>query len=160
MTDKVRQIINEFFEKAQDYADEYSGCKKVKVGCAILSKTGYIVYGANRGIGYDCIKSGCRRVKLYGDDSKQHRLPSDCNSIHSEVDAISRAASEGIDTTDAIMVITRYPCEACARAITSAGIKEVFYGRDEEISSYTASIFEAGGVAAHHVDWKAPDKNN
>ena len=66
----------------------------------------------------------------------------------------------GIDTAGAIMVVTRYPCEACARAITAAGIKEVFYGRDEEISPYTAAILEAGGVAVHHVDWKAPDKNN
>ena len=74
MTDKVRQIINEFFEKAQEYANEYSGCTKVKVGCALLSKSGYIVYGANRGIGYDCIKDGCSCMVMTQSSTGSHLI--------------------------------------------------------------------------------------
>ena len=149
----------DYLNIAHSNAEKYSGCCKVKVGSIILTKDRQLmVAGVNRGLGYDCIKDGCRRIKLYGDASKDHRLPSDCNSIHSEIDAISNAAKEGIELCGATIYVTRYPCEACARAIVQAGIKTVYYGREQEISEYTKQIFEAGGVKHYHVsDWTAPD---
>jgi dCMP deaminase len=86
------------------------------------------------------------RVEKYGDNAKCHRNPDDCRAIHSEVDAICRAAKNGVNLFGATMFVTRYPCEACARAIVTAGIKRVVYGRNQPISEMTQQIFDSAGV--------------
>mgnify|MGYP004459157207 FL=1 len=152
--------INRFFEDAQEYADKESGCKKVAVGSALVINSAYeiVVYGANKTLPICCKEQGCRRIDLYGEDSKNHRLPSDCRAIHSEIDAIAQAAAFGMSTRGATMFITRYPCEACARAIVRAGIKKVYYGREQEISEETKRIFEASNVIVKWVkEWTYED---
>lgn len=145
---------------AHEYALCWSGCKKVKVGSLIVDinetfGTTLLCYGANKAIPDLCLTEECRRVQLYGEDSKNHRLPSDCRAIHSEVDAIIGA---GTDLSQTTIVVTRYPCEACARAIVTAGIKTVIYGRKQEISEETKHIFDDYCVEVIHVeDWDAED---
>lgn len=159
-----KEKVIEFLDKAQEYADSYTGCKKVAVGSVLIPKEKddqhrrTIVYGCNRTLPADCNKVGCRRIALYGDDSKNHRLPSDCRSLHSEIDAITTAAKWGCPTSNARIVVTRYPCEACARAIVNAGIIEVYYGREQEISYETQEIFKQGKVKCYHIsDWYYED---
>lgn len=152
--------IKRFLEDAQGYADKESGCKKVKVGSALVVNSVHeiVVYGANKTLPICCEKEECRRIELYGENSKSHRLPSDCRSIHSEIDAIAQAAAFGMSTRNATLFITRYPCEACARAIVRAGISKVYYGREQEISEETKKIFEAGNVKVKHVkEWTYED---
>lgn len=149
--------VNERLSAAQDYANKNSTCCKVQVGSVIVSNKG-VVFGCNHGMS-DCKNNGCRRIKLYGNASKEHRLPSDCDAVHSEVDAIGRAAKLGFKTEGATIYVTRYPCEACARAIVSAGISEVIYGREQSISSYTSAIFKAGGVKVLGSNWTWEDTN-
>lgn len=146
---------------ANKYAKEHSTCAKVQVGSLITTHGGFgpNIYGCNHGV-MDCKTNGCRRVRLYGENSKIHRLPSDCDALHSEIDAISKAASKGIKLDGAIIYVTRYPCEGCARAIGEAGIKKVYYGRGESISDYTKLILETYGVEVEKVeDWTEEDNN-
>lgn len=147
---------------ADGYAHNFSSCAKVQVGSVLVNADGTkMILGTNHGV-CDCKKKGCRRIKLYGENTKEHRLPSDCDSIHSEVDVIAQAAKMGIKTQNGTLYVTRYPCEACARAIGAAGIKEVIYGREEDISDYTKKIFRYYGVTVHHIDtkyWDRPDNN-
>lgn len=150
----------DMLDLAQRYADKMSGCRKVAVGCILIPKGDTIVqiYGCNKTLPLDCRKFGCRRVQLYGEDSKNHRLPSDCRALHSEVDAITQAAWFGHSVYGATMYVTRYPCEACARAIVNAGIKYVYYGREQEISEETKAIFDEGHVTVTHInDWYYAD---
>lgn len=158
--------VMEYLDKAQDYANENSGCTKVAVGSVIVTPkrakgetpTIHEVYGANRTLPCSCKEIGCKRVALYGEDSKNHRLPSDCRAIHSEVDAISQAAKFGISLKRAVMMITRYPCEACARAIATTGIKAVYYGRGQVISPETQRILILAGIKVVQVtDWTYED---
>ena len=154
--------IKELLSNAQEYANKFSGCKKVSVGSILIPKKSnkgtVFIYGSNRSLPASCRSIGCRRVALYGEDSKNHRLPSDCRAIHSEVDAITQAAKWGYSTSRATLVVTRYPCEACARAIVGAGIKTVYYGREQEISEETQKIFDAARVKVVHVnDWLYED---
>lgn len=148
----------EFLRLAQDQADAFSTCSKVQVGSLIRTDKYFNIFGYNRGV-CNCRSNGCRRIKLYGENSKLHRLPSDCDSIHSEIDAISKAAAAGISTYGSTIYVTRYPCEACARAICVAGIHRVVYGRKEEISEYTKQIFDTYGVEVIHEDWEEEDNN-
>lgn len=148
---------------AQRYADANSTCAKVRVGSLILRLTEdkfplMGAYGCNHGVN-ECTKRGCRRIKLYGEASKNHRLPSDCDAIHSEIDAIAHAAHLGIDLTGATIFVTRYPCEACARAIAESGITTVYYGRQESVSEYTMQILD--GIRTIHVsDWDREDNHD
>lgn len=147
-------------DMTQDYADVFSTCAKVKVGsCVYPQGSTSPIFGCNHGVN-DCIKNGCRRIKLYGNASKEHRLPSDCDALHSEIDVISRAAKKGIRLEGATIYVTRYPCEACARAIAASGIKRVVYGRKESISPYTALILSAAHVEViHEITWEREDNN-
>lgn len=143
---------------ASYYAAQFSQCDKVAVGSAIVKDDCLISLGTNiTAPKYACKTLGCLRKKLYGDDSKTHRNPGDCRAIHSEVDAIIKAKT---DLSGATIYITRYPCEACARAIVDAGIKKVYYGRGQKISEETASIFDSAGVEVYHIaGWEEEDVN-
>lgn len=140
---------NNFLDLANTYAKVVSGCLKVQVGAIIVNKEGGIVsFGANRTFPSLCKYRGCMRVEKYGENSKLHRNPEDCRALHSEIDAIcnSRECLYG-----ATIYVTRYPCEACARAVAAAGIATVIYGREQKISEETERI-----LADAHIDviWK------
>ena len=154
------QFAENMLDAAQYHADKMSTCLKVKVGSVIVDSNSCVFfYGCNHGV-CNCKENGCRRINLYGEASKLHRLPSDCDSIHSEIDAICEAAKSGISIEGATIYVTRYPCENCARAIVAAGIKRVVYGRKETISPYTAQILASGHVeVVHRLDWEREDNN-
>lgn len=148
-------------DRAQSHADMNSTCKKVQVGSVILTENFSIIRGCNHGIEHSCRDSECLRVMKYGENSKLHRLPSDCAAIHSEVDAICEAAEKGVSLLGATIFVTRYPCEACARAIALSGIRKVVYGRKEKISKMTEDILSERGVTVvHEEDWMADDDNS
>ena len=152
-----------YLDIANRYAAKQSGCSKVTVGAVIVKNYGkpnenIISIGTNRAIPDLCLTRGCLRVELYGDAAKSHRLPSDCRALHSEIDAISKA---GQDLTGCDIFITRYPCEACARAIVASGIKTVWFGRGQYISKQTEQIFDSAKVEYHWLrDWEEADRND
>lgn len=150
--------VLQLLHMANEYAGILSGCTKVTVGSVIVGATGNVMaLGANRAMPNTCNTSGCARVLKYGDNSKEHRLPSDCNAIHSEIDAICHLQSTAAFGS---IIITRYPCEACARAIVAAGISHVYYGRAQTISEITAKIFLEGNVEVIHMKWDKEDVMN
>ena len=147
-----------WLDMANVYAGIMSGCTKVTVGSVIVKNGRALSYGANRAVPDLCQFRGCLRVEKYGDNDKTHRSPADCRAIHSEIDAICNARE---DLRGATIYVTRYPCEACARAIVSAGIMRVVYGRQQKISDETDRIFADGGVnVIWDKDWDAPDARN
>lgn len=154
---KLRKLNRkDFLDMAQVYANRLSGCKKVAVGSAIVNQEQVIALGANRAVPDLCkTHRGCLRVEKYGEDSKNHRNPEDCRAIHSEIDAICRAAAAGHPVAGSSIFVTRYPCEGCAKAIIAAGIKRVYYGGTTRISPQTSAMFENFGVDCIYIpDWK------
>ena len=140
-----------YLSLAGQYAKQFTGCTKVAVGSCLVWENTIIAMGANRAIPDLCKAKGCLRVEKYGNNSKLHRNPEDCRAIHSEVDAIGKAAKSGVSTQGATLYVTRYPCEACARLIITAGIKRVVYGRNQSISEETRRMFESAGVECYNV---------
>lgn len=137
---------------ADEYATIHSGCTKVAVGSVITDIEGNILsFGANATVPDLCKTRGCLRIEKYGNNAKLHRLPADCRAVHSEIDAIAHCTYG----TPYVIFVTRYPCEACARAIVAAGIKAVYYGRKQLISKETAYIFEYNHVSVTQVDWNS-----
>ena len=158
-----RAISHDFLNYAQRYAEKKSGCSKVVVGCIITtfvnSEEVLIGCGSNRVYGDLCKKKGCLRREKFGEYSRNHRNPQDCRAIHSEIDAICDALRFNIPLGGCnTAYITRYPCEACAKALVAAGIDRVVYGRDQGISDMTKEIFELAGIQVFwQKDWTAPD---
>lgn len=137
------------------YAINTSGCTKVQVGAVIVADGGKVVMaGSNRAIPDLCKSDGCMRIHKFGNNSKDHRGPADCRAIHAEIEAICATSTK---LTGSTMYVTRYPCEACARAICAAGIRTVVYGRKTPISKETEEIFSSCDVECIHYDWDAPD---
>lgn len=161
LTKNKHTEAKKMLENAQNYADLNSTCVKVKVGSLIITPEDNVIFGCNHGI-HNCKTNGCRRIKLYGENSKEHRLPSDCDAVHSEIDAISKAAQLGVKLKGASIFVTRYPCEACARAIAGSGIKYLIYGRKGAISEYTDKILTDAGVEYLKIPtdvWDKEDNN-
>lgn len=148
-----------YLDMAHTYAKCMSGCTKVVVGSVIVNAEGLVIAsGANIAIPDLCHSKGCLRIEKYGNNAKSHRLPSDCRAIHSEVNAICHLEESAKGCT---IFVTRYPCEACARAIVAAGIDTVYYGRQQEISEQTEEIFRSAGVNVCHLSsWDAEDATN
>lgn len=142
----------DYLDFAALYASKMSGCGKVQVGSVIVNNGAMTAFGSNRALPDLCkTPRGCLRVALYGDDSKSHRDPADCRAIHSEIDAICYASANGIPTKGAYLFVTRYPCEACAKAIIAAGIRRVYYGGTARPSDMTLDLFDRESILCHHV---------
>jgi dCMP deaminase len=147
-----------YLDIANRYAQTMSGCRKVAVGCVIVKDGNIISLGANKTIPALCKVRQCLRVEKYGEASKDHRLPSDCRAIHSEVDALVRLHESAKGSS---VYITRYPCEACARALATAKVADVYFGREQPISEETERILYEGRVNVHWVsDWTEEDTND
>ena len=50
-------------------------------------------------------------------------------TIHSEANLIAMAAKKGISLDGVSLYVTTFPCPVCARLISEAGIKKVFYSK-------------------------------
>lgn len=162
---KEQKEAKRYLDWAHEYAMSQSGCCKAQVGSVIVKDRRTISFGANIALPDLCKMDGCLRIKLYGNNDKTHRMPSDCRALHSEIDAICRLAKIGLmnkaSSNRAILYVTRYPCESCARAIVAADIAKVYYGRQQEISEQTKEIFETGNVSVVWIkDWSAEDVEN
>lgn len=150
-----------YLDFAALFAKKMSGCVKVQVGSVLVQNGQMVAFGANRAIPDLCTtKRGCLRVERYGDDSKAHRNPEDCRAIHSEIDAICSAASLGVCVEGADLFVTRYPCEGCAKAIVTAGIRRVYYGGTTHPSQWTIDLFKLAGVTCCHVNGWSEDNTD
>ncbi len=148
----------QWLDMAYKYAIAHSGCQKVSVGCVITKGVNgtetTASMGANRTLPQNCKLMGCWRKQIHGNDSKAHRGPADCMALHSEIDALAMAARNGVRVFGSTVYVTRYPCEACARALCAAGVAEVIYGGTAEISIMTEHIFRSNCVKVRHItDW-------
>lgn len=81
----------------------------------------------------------------------------DCASLqpcsvatHAEARAIGRAAACGMSTRGTILYTTVSPCEACARLIIEAGIREVVYAELYRDSAGLA-VLTAAGITVRHL---------
>ena len=156
MSQRKYMSLGDYLDVAYLYAQKTSGCLKVAVGSLIMRDNNIIALGANQAIPkLRKTPRGCLRIEKYGEDSKVHRNPADCRSLHSEIDAICAAAAEGHSVKGATIFVTRYPCESCAKAVVAAGIKQVYYGGTADISDETRKIFDDAHVSVVKVEgWR------
>jgi dCMP deaminase len=77
--------------------------------------------------------------------------------LHSEVNAVGRAARNGVSTRGAIAYLTHFPCLGCAKVLAGAGISRVVAQRlmatgwDEEHQK-AARLFEYAGITYQIIE--------
>lgn len=112
------------------------------VGCIAVTKVGKKIPGYNRHMPHE-------HIPYIEGDVRSNFKPGERNdlgtAIHAEASVISFAAREGIALHDAVMYVTTFPCQNCARLIVNAGIKKVLY-KDGYSVQDAERIFKDAGV--------------
>jgi dCMP deaminase len=95
---------------------ERATCPRMHCGCVLVKEKQILSTGYNGSIPGDehCEDVGCMVVD-------NHCV----RTIHAEMNAILQCSSHGISTQGATAYITNMPCTNCAKALITAGIKEI-----------------------------------
>jgi len=95
-----------------------SKAKRKQVGACLVTNTGVVLGGANgTAAGTD---NTC-------EDLIDGELVTRKNVIHSELNAVLKAAKEGISCVDSTIYVSLSPCEHCSAMLINAGVKRVLY---------------------------------
>ena len=147
-----RLAIDDYFIKIALVVSERSTCKRHSVGAIIVKNkiilsTGY--NGAPKGT-KDCLSLGCLRDEQNIPSGERNEI---CRAVHAEQNAIIQAASNGVNTENAIMYCTHSPCNVCAKMIANAGIKEIVVLNNYADQQYK-KLFEELKIKTRYI--KAP----
>lgn len=116
-----------YYMQVAEAAASNSYAERKKVGACLVTKNQVILSGWNGtapGMPNSC--------ETY-DESKfdgtfaSINLVTRSSVIHSEMNAISKAAREGVSTLDSTLYVTLSPCVECSKMLIAAGVKEVVY---------------------------------
>lgn len=86
----------------------------------------------------------------------EHSNWSNVNELHAEINAICNAAKIGIPLDDSEMYCTLAPCVNCAKSISAAGIKKLYYFKEYYNEKYKSDdwlkVLQESGIEVHKVD--------
>lgn len=143
MTDSMRLLMELAEEEASKSPDWWR-----QVGAAVLTRTGEITASHNTHL-----PSPDYSLNAFGDpranfDAGERIEVS--KAVHAEARLIAQAARSGQKLEDATMLVTTFPCPACAKLIAEAGIKEVIYKTGYSLLD-AKDTFNAYGVSLKRV---------
>ncbi len=135
---------NQYFLAQSHILSYRSTCSRLAVGATIVRDKRIIAGGYNGSIAGDvhCIDEGCYVVD-------GHCI----RTIHAEMNAILQCAKFGVETKDAEIYVTHYPCLHCTKAIIQAGIKTVYYAQDYHVHPFAVELFSKAGVQVEKVSF-------
>lgn len=135
-----RPTWDEYFLNVAEAISHRSHDGETKVGCVIIDDNKRIM-----ATGYNGFPPGC-------DDSELPNLRPDKYPfmVHAEINAI---ASSRQDLRGSTAYLTYNPCRDCAKAIITAGIKNVVYGCEylNDDKDFIFSFLKKCGVNVRHV---------
>ena len=123
-----------------ELVSKLSSAKRLKVGAVIVKDNNIISYGYNgtpSGFSNECEHYTC------GDNNEVVLVTSN-EVIHAEINAVSKAAKQGVSTNDATMYCNVSPCIECAKLIIQSGINKVIYCKDYRDDSGIKILIKAG----------------
>ncbi len=111
-----RPSWDEYFLKVAMLVSERATCPRMHCGCVLVKDKQILSTGYNGSVPGDehCEDAGCLIVD-------NHCI----RTIHAEMNAILQCSSHGIRTEGATAYVTNMPCTNCAKALITAGIKQV-----------------------------------
>lgn len=131
--------LTEYYKKILIETASLSYCKKRKVGSIIIKEDNIISFGFNgtpSGMCNDCEeKDGTTKREV----------------LHSESNAILKAARHGFSLKGAILYNTLSPCFDCAKLIVQSGIIKVCYMEEWENDFYPLSFLVDNKIRIQHI---------
>ncbi len=116
-----------YMHTAMKYA-QMSKAIRAKVGAVLITNTGVIIPGFNGtpvGLNNVC-EEWFTELEDHKIVTKNRTKP---EVIHAELNAILKAAKEGISCLNATVYVTLSPCVQCSAMLINAGIKELVYNQ-------------------------------
>ena len=134
MTPSKRTSWNDYFMNIALQVASRSTCDRKHIGAVIVRdktilSTGY--NGSIRGLAH------CDEIGHLMENGHCVR------TVHAEANAITQAAKNGVNISDAEIYITASPCWTCFKLLANSGIKKITYGEFYE----DERIFEAAKLA-------------
>jgi dCMP deaminase len=106
----------------------------LKVGCALVTNNGVVLTGVNgqaKQLGnvleYRDYEYQGREQPYTDEDGCMYRLTTKPSTIHAELNAILKAAKEGVSVVGSTVYLTHSPCVSCASMLVQAGVIKVVY---------------------------------
>ena len=129
-----------YFNTAKNIA-ELSYSKRLKVGSAIVTKTGAIYSGFNGTI--PGFPNCCEDESGKTDENV---------TIHSEQNALFKMLREGVSAEGATVFCTHSCCANCCKMLISAGIERFVYGEDYRDVTPLDTLRKAGVVVLKYAE--------
>jgi dCMP deaminase len=141
-----RPSWDEYFLKVAMLVSERATCPRMHCGCVLVKDKQILSTGYNGSIPGDdhCEEAGCLVVD-------NHCV----RTIHAEMNAILQCSSHGISTQGSTAYVTNMPCTNCAKALITAGIKQVVIFSDYH-DTMAENFFQKAKVRIKRLD--IPDK--
>jgi len=145
--DKKRPSWDEYFLKVAMLVSERATCPRMHCGCVLVRDKQILSTGYNGSIPGDghCEDDGCLIVD-------NHCV----RTIHAEMNAVLQCSSHGISTQNSIAYITNMPCTNCAKALITAGIREIVIFSDYH-DTLAEEFFKKANVNVKRLT--VPEKN-
>ena len=146
MKTKKRPSWDEYFLKLAMLASERSTCPRMHVGCVLVRDKFVLATGYNGSLPGlpHCEEVGCLIVD-------NHCV----RTNHAEINALTQAATHGVNLKGSTAYITNMSCTTCAKALIAAGIKRVVVFSDYHDTLATKFYTESG---VEIVKLKIPEK--
>jgi dCMP deaminase len=143
---KKRPSWDEYFLKLAMLASERSTCPRMHVGCVLVRDKFVLATGYNGSLPGlpHCEDVGCLIVD-------NHCV----RTNHAEINALTQAATHGVNLKGSIAYITNMSCTTCAKALIAAGIKRVVVFSEYHDTLATKFYTESG---VEIVKLKMPEK--
>jgi dCMP deaminase len=120
-----KELDRVYMEVAESFSKLSKGIR-AKVGACIVTKHGVLIGGCNG------MAPGSENQLEYLDEhgnlvSKEHVL-------HAELNAILKAAKEGVSVVGGTLYVTLSPCLKCSEMIAASGIDKVVYKNEYRLA--------------------------
>lgn len=135
-----------YFMDIAQVAAKRSNCSRRHVAAVVVSDRRIIATGYNgtpRGI-KNCFEGGCARC---ASDTPSGEGLGECICCHAEENAITHAAYYGTAMQGSTIYCTLSPCLLCVKLIINAGIREVVYEQEYELSEQSIALLGEAGIA-------------
>ena len=161
LTNNEVNVNTKLYDFNMEIAEKLSTRSKdenTKVGCVITDKDSVIVSsgynGPNRHAFDSCYNfTTTDKYVVLAAQYKHLDLPNrsivlkkNPFMIHAEMNAILQCAKFGVQTDDAEIYVTHFPCLKCTQSIIQAGIRKIYYLHDYHNHPYAKQLLKQANI--------------
>ena len=153
---------DEFYMSVAQAASMNSFAKRKKVGACIVTRNQVLLSGWNgtpSGLDNDCEYTVPEEYDYDSRTWTPEQVLTRREVIHAEINALAKAAREGVSTLGSTLYCTLSPCVECAKVLIQAGVSEVIYEEDYRDQA-GKELLKKCGVLVLQIKSKHQGENN